>query len=115
MEGIRARRCAVGGGLSYLAGRDELQRAQGALQVGDIVLEVSQRLQSCQYCGRTAIDSGKLALAMLVSISEGLCLEGLLGAILFRALADMSAAGDVSCRLVEGKLEVRGREMQIGD
>jgi hypothetical protein len=50
------------------------------------------------------IDGEKLALAMLVSISEGLCLEGLLGAILFRALADMSAAGEVSCRLVEGKL-----------
>lgn len=50
-----------------------------------------------------AIGSGTLALAMLVSISEGLCLEGLLGAILFRALADMSAAGEVSCRLVEGK------------
>ncbi|KZM25998.1 hypothetical protein ST47_g2848 [Ascochyta rabiei] len=31
---------------------------------------------------------------MLVSISEGLCLEGLLGAILFSALADMSAAGE---------------------
>ena len=54
-------------------------------------------------------------MAMLVSISEGLCLEGELGAILFRALADMSAAGDVSCRLVEGKLEVRGREIQIED
>lgn len=39
-------RCAVGGGLSYLAGRDELQRAQRALQVGDIVLEVSQRLRN---------------------------------------------------------------------
>src|SRR5690242_17359549 len=38
-------RCAVGGGLSYLAGRDKLQRAQRALQVGDIVLEVSQRLR----------------------------------------------------------------------
>ena len=62
-----------------------------------------------------SIGGGKLALEMLVSISEGLCLEGELGAILFRALADMSAAGDVSCRLVEGKLEVRGREMQIGD
>jgi hypothetical protein len=33
---------------------------------------------------------------MLVSISEGLCLEGELGAILFRALADMSAAGEIS-------------------
>jgi hypothetical protein len=43
-----------------------------------------------------SIGGGKLALAMLVSISEGLCLEGELGAILFRALADMSAAGDVS-------------------
>lgn len=52
-------------------------------------------------------DDGELALAMLVSISEGLCLEGLLGAILFRALADMSAAaGEVSCRLVEEKLDV---------
>ena len=50
------------------------------------------------------IERGKLALAMLVSISEGLCLEGLLGAILFRALADMSAAGEVSCRLVERKV-----------
>jgi hypothetical protein len=30
---------------------------------------------------------------MLVSISEGLCLEGLLGAILFRALDDMVTAG----------------------
>jgi hypothetical protein len=49
------------------------------------------------------IDSRKLALAMLVSISEGLCLEGLLGAILFRALADMTAAGEVSGRLVERK------------
>jgi hypothetical protein len=29
---------------------------------------------------------------MLVSISEGFALEGLLGAILFRALADMLAA-----------------------
>src|SRR5690242_21682025 len=50
-----------------------------------------------------SIDGAELALAMLVSISEGLCLEGLLGAILFRALADMSAAGEVSGRLVEGK------------
>jgi hypothetical protein len=32
-------------GASYLAGRDELQRAQRALQVGHIVLEVSQRLR----------------------------------------------------------------------
>lgn len=47
-------------------------------------------------CGRMSIESGKLALAMLVSISEGLCLEGELGAILFRALADMSAAGEIS-------------------
>jgi hypothetical protein len=31
-------------GLSYLAGRDKLQRAQRTLQVGDIVLEVSQRV-----------------------------------------------------------------------
>ena len=51
-----------------------------------------------------------LALEMLVSISEGLCLEGLLGAILFRALADMSAAGEVSCRLVEGKLKMFTRD-----
>jgi hypothetical protein len=29
---------------------------------------------------------------MLVSISEGFCLEGLLGAILFSELADMLAA-----------------------
>jgi hypothetical protein len=37
---------------------------------------------------------------MLVSISEGFCLEGLLGAILFRAL-DMLAAGVLGvCRLV---------------
>jgi hypothetical protein len=33
-------------GFSYLASRDELERAQRSLQVGDIVLEVSQRL-SC--------------------------------------------------------------------
>ena len=38
-----------------------------------------------------SIGSGKLAVAMLVSISEGLCLEGLLGAILFSEL-DMLAA-----------------------
>jgi hypothetical protein len=44
--GVCARRCAVGGGLSYLAGRDELQRAQRALQIGDVVLEVSQRLRT---------------------------------------------------------------------
>ena len=31
-------------GLSYLASRDKLQRAQRSLQVRDIVLEVSQRL-----------------------------------------------------------------------
>lgn len=36
--------------------------------------------------------TGKLALAMLVSISEGFCLDGLLGAILFRELADILAA-----------------------
>ena len=64
------------------------------------------------------IERGKLALAMLVSISEGLCLEGLLGAILFRALADMSAAGKVSGRLVEGKLQdveeqIGGRSWQV--
>ena len=52
-----------------------------------------------------AVDGGVLALAMLVSISEVLWLEGLLGAILFRALADMSAAGEVSCRLVEEAFE----------
>lgn len=34
------------GGCSYLARRDKLQRAQRALQVGDIVLEVSQRLRN---------------------------------------------------------------------
>lgn len=43
---------------------------------------------------------GGLALAMLVSISEGFCLEGLLGAILFKE-ADMLAAG-VESWSVEG-------------
>lgn len=93
-EGVCERSVRGGGGLSYLAGRDELQGTQRALQVGDIVLEVSQRLRSVSSYGRMSIGGGELAVAMLVSISEGLCLEGLLGAILFRALADMSAAGD---------------------
>lgn len=38
---------ASSGGSSYLASRDELERAQGALQVRDVVLEVSQRLRVC--------------------------------------------------------------------
>jgi hypothetical protein len=42
---------------------------------------------------------------MLVSISEGLCLEGELGAILFRALADMSAAGEVSLSADQRKVQ----------
>ena len=50
----------------------------------------------CQYC--TAIHPyaalpGALALAMLVSISDGFCLEGLLGAILFSELDMLAAAG----------------------
>jgi hypothetical protein len=80
-------------GFSYLASRDELERAQRSLQVGDIVLEVSQRLSASQYGDRQYVQlTGKLALAMLVSISEGFCLEGLLGAILFSELADILAA-----------------------
>lgn len=68
-------------GNSYLAGRDELQRAQRALQVGDIVLEVSQCLWYVS-CRRRGHMISQRTLAMLVSISEGFCLEGLLGAIL---------------------------------
>jgi hypothetical protein len=49
--GFEARERIVCCGLSYLAGRDELQRAQRALQVGDIVLEVSQRLRSVSSAG----------------------------------------------------------------
>jgi hypothetical protein len=80
-------------GFSYLASRDELERAQRSLQVGDIVLEVSQRLSASQYDDHQYVQlTGKLALAMLVSISEGFCLEGLLGAILFSELADILAA-----------------------
>lgn len=88
-----------GCGASYLAGRDELQRAQRALQVGDIVLEVSQSLHNGQQlqCGCEHVEG--LALAMLVSISEGFCLEGLLGAILFSEL-DILAADVEGCRLV---------------
>jgi hypothetical protein len=44
-------------GLSYLAGRDKLQRAQRTLQVGDIVLEVSQRLRNVSngiWAGRSS-------------------------------------------------------------
>jgi hypothetical protein len=78
---------------SYLAGRDKLQRAQGALQIGNIVLEVSQRLQDVSTAvAQVCAVGGKLAVAMLVSISEGFCLEGLLSAILFRLLADILAA-----------------------
>jgi hypothetical protein len=83
------------GGGSYLAGRDELQRAQRALQVGDVVLEVSQRLRRVSHVANQY--GVRLALAMLVSISDGFCLEGLLGAIFFRD-SDMAAAEE----LVEG-------------
>jgi hypothetical protein len=79
-------------GFSYLASRDELERAQRSLQVGDIVLEVSQRLSCVLVLVAHVQLTGKLALAMLVSISEGFCLDGLLGAILFRELADILAA-----------------------
>jgi len=81
-------------GFSYLASRDKLQRAQRSLQVGNIVLEVSQRLSrlSVLLSPMHSIELGELALAMLVSISEGVCLEGLLGAILFSELADILAA-----------------------
>ena len=72
-------------GFSYLASRDELERAQRSLQVGDIVLEVSQRLSCVLVLVAHVQLTGKLALAMLVSISEGFCLDGLLGAILLRA------------------------------
>jgi len=43
-------------GLSYLAGRDKLQRAQRALQVGDIVLEVSQRLRRVSHATNTSVE-----------------------------------------------------------
>jgi hypothetical protein len=56
----------------------------------------------------------KLALAMLVSISEGLCLEGELAAILFRALADMSAAGKVSWSAGQRKVQDVDLRAQIG-
>jgi hypothetical protein len=104
-------------GLSYLAGRDKLQRAQGALQVGDIVLEVSQRLlHVSNVIGIRDWMRGQLALAMLVSISEGFCLEGLLGAILFSEL-DMLAAdvelveGCRACR--RGKFEEAGSNIEL--
>lgn len=51
---------------------------------------------------------------MLVSISEGLCLEGELGAILFRALADMSAAGEVSLSAGQRKAQDVDLRAQIG-
>lgn len=38
--------------LSYLASRDELERAQRALQVGDIVLEISQGLETVSMVSR---------------------------------------------------------------
>lgn len=79
-------------GFSYLASRDELERAQRSLQVGDVVLEVSQRLSQMLAVVVSVQLTGELALAMLVSISEGFCLEGLLGAILFSELADILAA-----------------------
>src|ERR1700760_891182 len=43
------------------------------------------------------------AVAMLVSISDGLALEGLFGAILFRAGVDMMATGQLcGCLLTDG-------------
>lgn len=97
-------------GNSYLASGDELERAKRALQVGNIVLEVSQRL--CRVSiGAASNGVAKLALAMLVSISEGLCLEGLLGAILFKE-ADILAVGENAVRSRES--EVRARVNNIG-
>jgi hypothetical protein len=88
-------------GQSYLAGRDELQSAQRALQVGDIVLEVSQRLRSVSNAiTRTEQLVGRLALAMLVSTSEGFCLDGLLGAILFSELDMLAADVELGRRFV---------------
>jgi hypothetical protein len=92
----RLESAANGLGLSYLAGRDELQRAQRALQVGNIVLEVSQRLRNVSSAMTRGLVRGRLALAMLVSISEGFCLEGLLGAILFSELDMLAADVEVS-------------------
>ncbi len=76
---------------SYLASRNELQWAQRAFQIWYIVLEISQSLGDVSIVFQSAQWMGRLALAMLVSISDGFCLEGLLGAILFNE-ADMLAA-----------------------
>jgi hypothetical protein len=70
----------TGEGAEKPSGRGHCSRGQSTP-----ITSVSVRSSIC------TID-GELALAMLVSISEGFCLDGLLGAILFRELADILAA-----------------------
>ena len=87
-----------GAASSYLASRDELKRAEGAPHVGNVGLEVVESLFNCQQLCILRLKTRTLA--TLVSISDGFCLDGLLGAILLSEGDDMLAASSsvVDCR-----------------
>lgn len=70
----------TGEGAEKPSGRGHCSRGQSTPITGVSAVVANVRL------------TARLALAMLVSISEGFCLDGLLGAILFRELADILAA-----------------------